>query len=134
MCDDSGAMSHRTSFLVLVVDDDPDVRHSVCAVLESAGYRTLTAANSRDAIAQLEARPDLVLTDMNMDGSSGLEVINAIRFGGSSTPVIAMSSWQPAGYDPLQVALKLGATEVLRKDRMDELLTVVEQVLGAVES
>jgi len=123
-------MNREMSALVLVVDDDPDVLSSVCAVLQSAGFRTLTAANSRDGIAQLQARPDLVLTDMNMDGSSGLELINAIRFSGTSTPVIAMSGWVPAGYDPLQVALKLGAARVLRKDKMDELLTVVGEVLG----
>jgi CheY-like chemotaxis protein len=124
-------MNPETASLVLVVDDDPDVLHSVCAVLESAGYRTLTAGNGREGIAQLEARPDLVLTDMNMDGSSGAELINAIRFGGAGTPVIAMSGWLPAGYDPLAVALKLGATQVLRKDKMDQLLTMVAQVLGA---
>jgi CheY-like chemotaxis protein len=125
MVDDS------SSLLVLVVDDDPAVRSSVCAVLESAGYRTITAGNGREAIAQLDARPKLVLTDMNMAGSSGLEVINAIRFGGVNIPVIAMSSWQPTGYDPLKIALTMGAARVLHKDRMDDLLSVIEEVIGA---
>ena len=124
-------MNREAASLVLIVDDDPDVLSSVCAVLESAGYRTVTAANGREGIALLDARPDLVLTDMNMEDSSGLELINAIRFSGASTPVIAMSGWIPAGYDPLAVALKLGATQVLRKDKMDQLLPMVAQVLGA---
>ena len=123
-------MEPESSSLVLVVDDDPAVRDSVCVVLESAGYRTLTAENGKSAIAQLSARPDLVLTDVNMAGSSGLEVINAIRFGGDNIPVIAMSGWQPAGgYDPLEIARKLGAVQALHKDKMDDLLSVIEQVL-----
>jgi CheY-like chemotaxis protein len=121
-------------WLVLVVDDDLAVRSSICAVLDGAGYSTLTAGNGREAVAQLEARPMLVLTDLNMAGSSGLEVINAIRFGGADIPVIAMSSWQPTGYDPLQIALKLGAARVLHKDRMDELLSVIDEVIGAPKS
>jgi CheY-like chemotaxis protein len=120
-----------SSWLVLVVDDDPAVRSSVCAVLESAGYQTLTAGNGREAVAQLDAKPKLVLTDLNMAGSSGLEVINAIRFGGVDIPVIAMSAWQPTGYDPLQIALKLGAARVLHKDRMGELLSVIDEMIGA---
>jgi len=124
-------MAHGAQPLVLVVDDDEAVRSALCAVLESAGYRTLTAADGREAVAQLEARPDLVLTDVNMAGSSGLEVINAIRFGGNNIPVIAISGWQPAGYDPLKLALTLGAAHVLHKDRMGDLLPLVEQVIGA---
>ena len=125
-------MESESSPLVLVVDDDPAVRDSLCAVLASAGYRTLTAENGSDAIGQLAARPDLVLTDVNMAGSSGLEVINAIRFGGANIPVIAMSGWRPAaGYDPLEIARKLGAAQVLRKDKMEDLLSVIEQVLHA---
>jgi len=112
-------MDVASSFLVLVVDDDAGVRDSLCTVLESAGYRTLTAENGSDAIAQLGAGPDLVLTDVNMAGSTGLEVINAIRW---------------AGYDPLQVALKLGAVRVIHKDKMDELLPMIEQVLGSARA
>ena len=126
------AMDSESSPLVLVVDDDPAMRDSLCVVLESAGYRTLTAENGRSAIAQLAARPALVLTDVNMPGSSGLEVINAIRFSGDHIPVIAMSNWQPAGrYDPLEIARKLGAVQALHKDKMEDLLSVIERVLGA---
>jgi CheY-like chemotaxis protein len=124
-------MNAQNGFLVLVADDDPAVLGSLCAVLESAGYRTLTASSGSEAIAQLGARPDLVLTDVNMGGSSGLEVINAVRFGGISIPVIAMSAWQPVGgYDPLEVARKLGAVRVIHKDKMDQLLPLIEQVLA----
>ena len=125
-------MDSELSPLVLIVDDDPAVRDSLSIVLESAGYRTLTAENGMGAIAKLSARPNLVLTDVNMAGSSGLEVINSIRFSGETIPVIAMSSWQPAGgYDPLEVARKLGAVEALHKDKMEDLLSVIERVLRA---
>jgi CheY-like chemotaxis protein len=125
-------MNTESSALVLVVDDDPAMRDSLCVLLQSAGYRTLTAENGSGAIAQLAARPDVVLTDVNMAGSSGLEVINAIRFGGENIPVIAISGWQPVGgYDPLDVARKLGAVKALHKDKMEDLVSVIDDVLRA---
>ena len=87
--------------LILIADDDLGVRDSLCALLESAGYDTLVASSGKEAIAQLEQRPDLVLTDVNMPDSTGLEVIKAVRLTGRPVPIIAMSGWQPLGYSPL---------------------------------
>ena len=55
---------------VLVVDDDEDVRVVTCAALEIDGHAVLSAANGRDALALLDANPDIALlfTDIVMPG------------------------------------------------------------------
>ena len=52
---------------ILVVDDDPDFVEVTRIVLESAGYRVITAANGDEALAQVRAeKPDLMLLDVMM--------------------------------------------------------------------
>ncbi|MBA3463039.1 MAG: response regulator [Deltaproteobacteria bacterium] len=59
--------------LVLIVDDDQDVRDVVAGVLQKRGYDTATAANGREALAQLRAglRPGLILLDLQMPVMDG---------------------------------------------------------------
>jgi len=117
--------------LILIADDDPAVRDSICTLLENAGYETLQASNGREAVAQLAKQPDLVLTDVNMPDSTGLEVIKAIRTAASGVPVIAMSGWRPHGYSPLGLAVQLGADKALDKADLSNLLPLLEEVLAS---
>lgn len=59
--------------LILVVDDDQDIRESLRDVLEDQGYRVATAANGRDALDQLQGglRPSIVLLDLMMPVMDG---------------------------------------------------------------
>ncbi len=63
---------------VLVVDDDPDVRDLLVRILSQWGYRA-SAAGPADAMAVAEPwrGPDLLLTDLNMPGISGVELARA---------------------------------------------------------
>jgi two-component system cell cycle sensor histidine kinase/response regulator CckA len=59
---------------VLVVDDEPFVLSSVCAVLEFAGYRVMRAASAEEAVtlaARYRKRIDLLLTDVRLPRASG---------------------------------------------------------------
>lgn len=62
--------------LVLLVDDDDDVRETSADMLEELGYCVLQAGNAFEALEQLENRPDLkvMVTDIRMPGMSGLEL------------------------------------------------------------
>ena len=52
---------------VLMVDDDPDFVYTTKIILESGGYETHTAANDKEALAQLEKeKPDIILLDVMM--------------------------------------------------------------------
>jgi putative two-component system response regulator len=65
---------------VLVVDDEPEVRGMLEEHLTSLGHRVLGAASAEAALALLERTPpDLVLTDVRMDGMSGIELCARIK-------------------------------------------------------
>ena len=67
--------------LVMVVEDGPEIRESLRAVLESEGYRVMVAANGREALDLLErgARPAIMLVDLMMPVLSGWELIEEVR-------------------------------------------------------
>lgn len=79
---------------VLVVDDHPDARFVLSAVLNHDGYRVIEAANGVAAVSQaLEHRPDIVVMDIRMPAMDGLEAGELIR-GGERTrdiPIVALS-------------------------------------------
>ena len=69
--------------LVLVADDDPDIRDLARILISSRGHEVLTAGDGREAVASMAARPPaLVVTDYTMPGQDGLAVCRAVR----STP------------------------------------------------
>ena len=74
------------SFDILVVDDVPDCRAVLAAMLGAQGYAVRTADCGPAALAAIdERRPDAVLLDVMMPGMSGLEVLERVR----ATPVTA---------------------------------------------
>lgn len=62
--------------LILLVDDDDDVRETSADMLEELGYRVMQAASGPEALNKLEQHPDLevMVTDIRMPGMSGLEL------------------------------------------------------------
>src|SRR3954452_16879734 len=64
------------SHTVLLVDDDDDVRETSADMLEELGYIVTQAASGAEALAKLEANPELevMVTDIRMPGMSGLEL------------------------------------------------------------
>ncbi len=65
---------------ILVVDDEPAIADMIATALELAGYRCLRADNAQQAHALvIDERPDLVLLDWMMPGTSGLELARRLR-------------------------------------------------------
>ena len=90
---------------VIVLDDEDSVRRLVTAVLESAGYLVLPAADGALALDIARSHPepiDLLITDMTMPEMDGREAADAVRELQPHCRVLFMS-----GY-PLQVALPDG--------------------------
>ena len=80
--------------LILLVEDDPEIRDLLDLALQSTGHETLVASDAATALASRGAiRPDLVLTDYNLPGgANGLELAARIRAAGSTTtPVIVLT-------------------------------------------
>jgi CheY-like chemotaxis protein len=82
---------------VLVVDDHEDGRVLVATVLGQLGATVLSASNARDALALLqEKRPDVLLSDIEMPGQSGYDLLAKVRAlpsdQGGSTPAVALTA------------------------------------------
>lgn len=115
---------------ILVVDDSPDNVFLIQAILEEEGYKIITAADGRSALAKVEeAPPDLVLLDVMMPGMDGFEVTKRLRDNTSLPfiPILLITA-----YDHLSVAkgLDTGADDFIRKPvEVDELLARVRSLL-----
>lgn len=78
--------------LVLIVDDDVDQLRLLRHVFETAGHKVITAAAGDEALAQLRTiTPDLVVTDLYMEGMDGMELLARIHRLDPLTPVIMLS-------------------------------------------
>ena len=83
---------------VLVVDNEPSIVDLLCEFLEDSGYRALLARNGRSALAiARRERPALVITDCNMPGVDGVDLLRRLRSSPvtSNIPVVIMSSTRP---------------------------------------
>jgi signal transduction histidine kinase len=78
---------------VLLVEDEDIVRTVVAAQLEDEGYHVLQASSGREALGVLEGSPavDALVTDLNMPGMSGLDLIRAVRGLGHAMPAILLT-------------------------------------------
>ena len=83
---------------VLIVDDEPSIVDLLCEFLEDSGYHALLARNGRTALAiARREHPALVLTDRNMPGIDGVDLLRRLRSSPttSNIPVVIMSSTRP---------------------------------------
>ncbi len=116
-------MEHK---LVLVVEDEFDLRSFVELVLEQEGYRVATAANGLEALKQVDKEePDLILLDIRMPIMDGWQFVAELRAKNEkSIPIVVMT----AHYDAQTVAKQLAVKGYLRKPfEIDELLSSVEK-------
>ena len=100
--------------LILVVDDEPNIRKLLAGVLEDEGYRVVGAADAAAARAALAAEAaDLLLLDVLLPGTDGLAFLAELAATPASPPVIMMS-----GHGTIQTALdalRLGALDFIEK-------------------
>jgi len=98
---------------VLVVDDEPTIREIVVSYLEREGFKTLEAADGNRARELLERNPpDLVVLDLMLPGTDGLELCRWIR-SRSRLPVIMLTA-RGEESDRI-VGLELGADDYVTK-------------------
>ncbi|MGE3601193.1 MAG: response regulator, partial [Dehalococcoidia bacterium] len=112
---------------ILVVDDDPDIRSVVEAILRGEGYQVTTASNGRLAWELIsQQQPDVVLLDLQMPVMTGWEVLGLMRQHGLQVPIVVMT----AGYRAKAEAERHGAAAHLAKPfDLDDLLATIERCL-----
>jgi two-component system, OmpR family, KDP operon response regulator KdpE len=99
--------------LVLVIEDEPQMRRFLRAALRANEYRVAEAASAREGLAHAAARnPDLILLDLGLPDGEGIDVARVIRRS-TRTPIIILSA---RGQDHDKVtALDSGADDYLTK-------------------
>jgi DNA-binding response OmpR family regulator len=120
------------SFRLLVIDDDQVVRHALKQILEKAGYDVTCAADGEQGLAAFrQRRPDLVITDIIMPETEGIEAIIEMRATTPHVPILAISGGGRIDkIDFLRIAKELGATDTMAKPfDADEFLVKVRACL-----
>jgi EAL domain-containing protein (putative c-di-GMP-specific phosphodiesterase class I) len=99
---------------VLVVDDDEALLEIYADLLREAGYEVETARNGREALQRLDSRhPDVLLTDIRMPDTDGIQLLRAIRERDLDLPVL-LATGSPTIETAVQ-AVELGALQYLLK-------------------
>jgi DNA-binding NtrC family response regulator len=87
----------QPTYSILVVDNEITILTSLSKLLAMLGYKTVTAENGQAALSVLELDPiDLVITDVNMPGMSGIELLRQIKLKNQELPVIVMTGFEIA--------------------------------------
>ena len=118
---------------ILLVDDDSDIRSVFRKKLELLSYEVEEADCAEAALGKLKAfHPDVVITDVRMDGITGLELLSRIKESMETVDVIVMTGHDTMG--SAVEAMKSGAFDYLVKPvGLDELGRVVERCLREQE-
>jgi two-component system response regulator MtrA len=98
---------------ILVVDDEPTLRETLAEALDADGFRVVTAADGREALARFrEHRPDLVVLDLMLPELSGVEVCRILRQE-SGVPILMLTA-KSSEIDKV-LGLELGADDYVTK-------------------
>jgi two-component system response regulator PilR (NtrC family) len=114
---------------ILVVDDEQSMREFLEIFFRGEGYEVLTAADVDSALLALDSDDfDVVISDIQMPGRTGLELLHAVKDGAPQTVVIMITAF--ATTETAIAAMKQGAYDYVTKPfKVDELRLVVEKAL-----
>ena len=114
--------------LILVVDDERDVRSLVCHILVDHGYQVDQAVDGRDALDKIRARvPDLVVLDLMMPEVDGWQVLRELQGLATRPRVVVLSA-----FGDLKRVTDAGAVGFLAKPfRFAQLVDTCQRALNA---
>ena len=118
---------------ILIIDDDEKIRVVFERFLKGKGYAVDCAADGREGLRLMDAAPpDLVVTDIMMPNTDGLEVVLSMREKHADIPIIAISGGMHAmPMDFLPLVKKFGARKVFYKPvELEDLLGGIQELIG----
>ena len=126
----AGAAARSHVLRVLVIDDEPGIRHALGQLLEYEGYEVHTAGGGAEGLASYEKhKPHLVFLDVKMAGLDGLEVLKRLKQLDAAATVVMIS-----GHATIQTAVEatqLGAYDILEKPLdTDRVLVLLRNALA----
>ncbi len=129
VCDNGESFMAR---MALVVDDSMLVRHTVCRFLEQRGFEVQSACNGVEALEVLaSARPDIIITDMQMPQMSGGELITALKRRSETAciPIVILAGRQ-SGFDKDKAESRADYTIFKDIDIDSQLVIALNSALG----
>lgn len=108
----------QSAHRLLVIDDDPFVRDSLLAYLQDVGFAVGTARDASEGFTAFDQfKPDVVLLDLRMPGTGGMELLKTLSAHPSNTPIIVISG--ASDMNDVVQALRYGASDFLFKPIRD---------------
>ena len=99
--------------LVLIVDDEKDLRKIIRYNLKQEGIASIEASDGSQAIDLLSKNPSLIILDIMMPGKDGYEVCKIIRDNGNTVPIVFLTAMDRE-FDELK-GLEVGGDDYIRK-------------------
>lgn len=122
----------ETRLRLLVVEDDPSLRTSFLLVFRQLGYVVRSASDGFSALSEMRKEiPDILLSDLNMPGMSGFELLSVVRRRFPAIPVIAMSGAYSGSAVPPGVAADSFFQKGSGIDRLLRIITAVPKIKRA---
>lgn len=120
--------------MVLVVDDSSTMRQMVTFTLTSAGFQVVEAGNGKEAVSKIAggAKPDLIVTDLNMPAMDGISLIREVRKMPALkfTPILMLTT--ESADDKKKDGQAAGATGwIVKPFNPEQMLKVIQKVLPA---
>jgi DNA-binding response OmpR family regulator len=101
---------------ILIVDDNQDLAFTLQMMLAAEGFEVMSANDGREGyLAYLDFKPDLVITDIQMPGETGLELVGQIRLLNPRVRAIYMSGNLGSFRSPLEEEQKTYPVSLLAK-------------------
>ena len=123
---------NRKMSRILIIDDDDIFREIASTLLRENDYEVVTLAEASNIIDEINRiQPDILITDILMPETDGIEVIMSTRKSFPDLPVIAISSGgRINSKDYLNMARKLGASAIVQKSKIEsELVSEIKKLL-----
>jgi len=134
---------------ILIVDDEPDIREVLAITLVDMGYRTVEADNAAQAFARfIDEKPRIVITDIKMPGSDGIELLRKIKHENPETEVIMITGHgdmnlairslkyqatdfitKPINVDALEIALRRASERITMRQKLQDYTRSLEQLV-----
>jgi DNA-binding NtrC family response regulator len=123
---------NKESFRTLIVDDNREIRAILEEYLREEGYDAQGAGDGKEALKKHREAPfDLIITDLNMPGMTGIELIKELAIDGNTTEFIIITGY--ASLDTAIEAVKAGAFDYIVKPfRIEELKVVIKNARDKV--
>lgn len=114
---------------ILVVDDEKSLREFLTIMLEGEGYEVVTSGNGEDAVQIIRENSfDLIITDIRMRRSNGIDVLEAARKLQPTVPVVMMTAYASA--ETAVEAMKKGAYDYISKPfKIEDLQLIVKNAV-----